>query len=232
MSAGKPDDVAGLRRLRERTRGTRGGVALLLPAVLALAALLPAAAAFAQQQGAVVTGDHQSTDQAINAYISERAIQAQYARDLDIRHVGSTTVRAGFFFNEDRDLIFVGDLLAYTGRVQDPRDRRLEFRVGTRLYGAFLNVEDQDVFSIAIGGEAEWFFSKNRGASVLLNFYYAPDITTFGEANDISDTSLRLLLRLNDQADVFVGYRLFTFDQNTGDRDVDDNVHIGLQFRF
>jgi hypothetical protein len=196
-----------------------------------LAAAWPAAGLLAQQ-GPVVTGDAAPTDHAISIYVSDDALQALYAREVEINRVGTTTVHMGFFFNEERDLIAVGDLMAYTGNVQDPRNRRLEFRVGTRVYGAFLNVEDNDVFSISIGGEAEWFFSRDRRTSVLLGFYYAPDILTFGEANNVTDATLRLQTRLTPRTDVFVGYRMFEFDQNAGDRDVDDGMHLGFQFRF
>lgn len=197
-----------------------------------LAAAWPAAGAFAQQ-GPVVTGNaQQPTDHAISVYVSNDALQALYVRDIEINRVGNTTARMGFFFNEDRDLIGIGDLMAYTGNVQDPRNRRLEFRVGTRVYGAFLNVENNDVFAISIGGEAQWYFSRDRRTSVLLGFYYAPDILTFGEANNVMDATLRLQTRLTERTDVFVGYRLFEFDQDTGDRRVDDGVHLGFQFEF
>jgi len=230
MRAGKHGNAGRHLALGPWTRSTSVAVARLR-VVFATLAFLPAAAALAQQTP-VVTGEAKDPSQAVDFYVSQKALQAQYARDLDISHLGTTRVRAGFFYNEDRDLILVADLLAYTGKAQDPRNRRLEFRVGTRAYAAFLAVENNDVFSVAIGGEAEWFFLKDRGASLLLSAYYAPDITSFGEANNISDTALRLMLRLNDQASVYVGYRLFTIDQIAGERDVDDNVHIGIQFRF
>lgn len=232
MLARKLDDV-GRRRTARCTwiRWLRAVAVHPLRGVVAIAALGPASAALAQQTP-VVTGDSVERTQAIDVYVSERALQAQYSRNLELGHVGTTRIRAGFFYNEERDLIGVGDLLAYSGKARDPRNRRLEFRVGTRIYAAFLAMEDNDVFSVAVGGEAEWFFTKNRGASLLLDAFYAPDILTFGEADDISDAALRLQLPLTDQTNVFVGYRLFSFDQDTGERDVDDSVHIGFQFRF
>lgn len=197
-----------------------------------LAAAWPAAGVFAQQ-GPVVTGNGAPpSDHAISVYVSNDALQALYGRDIEINRVGNTQARMGFFFNEERDLIAIGDLMAYTGNVQDPRNRRLEFRVGSRVYGAFLNVENNDVFSISIGGEAQWYFSRDRRTSVLLGFYYAPDILTFGEANNVTDATLRLQTRLTPRTDVFVGYRTFEFDQDEGDREVDDGVHLGFHFQF
>jgi hypothetical protein len=91
-------------------------------------------------------------DHAVELYISDDAVEAQYIRHLDLGDLGPTEAKAGFFYNEDRDLIGIGDLLVNVG--DDVGVRALEVRVGTRVYGAFLAPEDQDVFSISVGGEA------------------------------------------------------------------------------
>ena len=73
---------------------------------LCLAAFATAGPAVAQQADnqRVTTLDH-----AIEFYVSNDALQALYVRDLDLGEVGETEVRAGFFYNEDRDLIATGD---------------------------------------------------------------------------------------------------------------------------
>ena len=191
-----------------------------------LALLTTAGPALAQQQGdnRVSTLDH-----AVEMYISDDALQARYVRTLDLGELGPTEVRGGFFYNEDRDLIVSGDLLTSVGDEIDAR--RFEVRVGTRVYGAFLALEDQDVFGVGLGGEAQYFFNRSRSTSVQLSVFYSPDIVTFGTADNIKDASLRLITRLRDGTDVFVGFRSFEIDVDP-DREVDDNMHIGFRRSF
>ncbi len=170
-----------------------------------------------------------STDHAVEFYISENALQAQYVRMLDLGEIGPTEVRGGFFYNEDGDLIGMGDLLMDVGDEVDAR--RFELRFGTRLYGAFLAPEDEDVFSIGIGGEAEYFFNQARTVSAKVGLFYSPDIVTFGAADNVKDVSLRLMAQMRDGTDIFVGFRVFEMDLPI-DREVDDNVHVGFRRSF
>jgi hypothetical protein len=190
-----------------------------------LVLLLSAGPAFAQQADNRVT----TLDHAVEMYLSDDALQARYVRTLDLGEIGPTEVRGGFFYNEDRDLIVSGDLLASVGDEIDAR--AFEVRVGTRVYGAFLALEDQDVFGVGLGGEAEYFFTRSRSTSVQLSLFYSPDIVTFGTADNIKDASLRLITRLRDGTDVFVGFRVFEIDLDV-DREVDDNMHVGFRRSF
>jgi hypothetical protein len=192
-----------------------------------LALLTTAGPALAQQQG---NDEVRTLDHAVEMYISDDALQARYVRTLDLGELGPTEVRGGFFYNEDRDLIVSGDLLASVGDEIDAR--RFEVRVGTRVYGAFLALEDQDVFGVGLGGEAQYFFNRSRSTSVQLSVFYSPDIVTFGTADNIKDASLRLITRLRDGTDVFVGFRVFEIDLDVDDREVDDNMHVGFRRSF
>jgi hypothetical protein len=192
-----------------------------------LAGLCAVAAPAAAQQGdrRVTTIDH-----AIELYISDDALQAQYVRMLDLGDIGPTEVRGGFFYNEDGDLIGMGDLLAFIG--DDVGVRSLEVRVGTRVYGAFLAPEDEDTFGIGLGGEAQYFLNSSRTTSVTLGLFYSPDIATFGTADNVKDVSLRFMTRLRNGTDIFAGYRMFEIDMDPVDREVDDNLHLGFRRSF
>jgi hypothetical protein len=189
-------------------------------------ASVAAGSALAQDTGRnrVTTIDH-----AVEFYISNDALEAQYVRNLDLGELGPTEMRAGFLYNEDGDLVAIGDLLADVGDEIDARS--LELRVGTRVYGAFLAPEDQDVFSVGLGGEAQYFLGSARNASVTLGLFYGPDIATFGTADHVMDVSLRLMTRLRNGTDVFVGYRSLEFGVDPT-RDVDDNLHLGFRRTF
>jgi len=190
--------------------------------VLAFAAAGTALAQDTRPRGAAI-------NHAIEFYISNDALEAQYVRMLDLGELGPTEMRAGFLYNEDRDLVAVGDLLTDVG--DEINARNLELRVGTRIYGAFLAPEDTDVFSVSLGGEAQYYLNSARNASVQLGLFYGPDIATFGMADHVFDVTLRLMTRMHNGTDVFVGYRSLEFGADPT-RDVDDNLHVGFRRNF
>ena len=172
----------------------------------------------------------QTVDHSIEGYVSDKALQMQYVRELRIEDVGPIEARAGVFYNEQRDLVAIIDGLMYLG---DQGDRReIELSVGTRVFGAFLNTENEDTLGVGIGGEAEWFFNQRRRSSLKLSLFYAPDILTFGIADNIKDYGLRLQTRIREKTNVFVGYRSLEVDTHTTSRKLDDSVNIGFRRTF
>lgn len=165
----------------------------------------------------------------LEAYVSEDALQAKYMRELDVNEIGRTEIAGGVFFNEARDLIAVGGALSEVGAPEEARRWRL--RVGPHMYGAFLNGEDEDVFGIGLGGDARYYFGADRTSALVLTAYYAPDILTFGIADNVTDVSVRFETRLRPGTMIFLGYRTFEFDLPV-DREVDDNLHIGFRRDF
>jgi hypothetical protein len=201
---------------------------LLAAAVLGAAAL--AAPASAQQPQAPERTVRVTRDHAIDAYISEDALQAMYMRDIETDELGRIETRGGIFYNEQRDLIGIVDGMIAVGDVAP--NRRLEVHIGPRMYGAFLSEENEDIFGIGVGGQARYYFNRARTASAILSVHYVPDILTFGAADNVQDVMLQLESQLRDGTDVYIGYRELEFDVLGGDREVDDNVHVGFRRAF
>jgi len=193
-----------------------------LAAVLASAGAATTGAQAPQEQDQ--TGSH-----TIEAYVSSDAVQGLYQRDLSFEEIGRTHVYGGVFFNEARDLIAIAGALVRVG-LTDPQDR-LQVQIGPRMYGAFLNGEDQDIFGIGLGGEARYAFGPDRGSAFVLSAYYAPDILAFGIADEVMDASVRFETRLREGTTIFAGFRMFEFDLPL-DREVDDNLHVGFRRDF
>lgn len=209
----------------------------MLGAALASLAMLAAASAGAQQQrgSAERVGERldervDSVSRSIEAYVSDDALQIQYIRELRIDNFGPIEARGAVFYNEQRDLVATADALAYIG--DQARQRQIEVSVGARAYAAFLNTENEDTFSMGLGGEAQYFFGREARTSIKLALFYAPDILSFGIANDIEDASIRLQTKVRDGTDIFVGYRALEISTTLGDREVDDSLHIGFRRNF
>jgi hypothetical protein len=219
-------------RGRQRRKTTLLGVAVAA-ALVAAAATTPA---IAQPRGPAERAGERADDRVdsvasyLEAYVSDEALQVQYARELRIEGFGPTELRGGVFYNEQRDLIGMVDALLYIG--DQANRRQIEVNVGTRLYGAFLNAENEDTFAVGLGGEAQYFFGRDQRTSLKLTAFYGPDILTFGIADNIQDVGLRLQTRIRPDTDLFVGYRSLEIETILGRRDVDDHVNIGFRRTF
>lgn len=202
--------------------------------VVAFAALTSPPAAAQETPVDRVADSVHSIDSSIEAYVSGKTIDVQYYRELRIDGVGPIQASAGIFYNEQRDLVGVFDALWYLG--DEARQREIEVSVGTRVFAAFLNQENEDTLGVGFGGEAEWFFNQKRRSSLRLSAFYAPDILTFGIANNIKDYALDLRTRIGDRTFGFVGFRHLEVDTVaeavSGNRNLDDEVHIGFRRTF
>src|SRR5690606_9608403 len=167
--------------------------------------------------------------QLVEVYLSENAMQVLYGRSLDIGELGRNDARVGIFINEDRDLIGIADMLIEVGEQRRRPNWSLE--IGPRAYGALMSVENQDVFSIGLGGKLSYRLGRNRAAGISLTAFYAPDIVTFGNAVNIKDWAIRLEARVSDTTHLFIGYRIFEFGLDD-DREADDNMHLGILHPF
>ena len=220
--------------------GRRGGLRrkrrLFTGVGLAAFAALASSAALAQDERAAdkVADRVHSVNQSIEAYVSGKTIDVQYGRELRIEDFGVVQAGAGILYSEQRDLVGVFDALWYIG--DQARQREIEVSVGTRVFAAFLNQENEDTLGVGFGGEAEWFFNQKRRSSLRLSAFYAPDILTFGIANNIRDYALDLQTRIGNSTFAFVGFRHLEVDTVkeavSGNRNLDNELHIGFRRSF
>ncbi len=100
-------------------------------------------------------------------------------------------------------------------------------------YAALLDDPDDDVFGLAPGLEARYALPFGTPMAVVGNIFYAPDILTFGDADDVLDFNVRFEVQFIPRAVGFVGYRLLDFDRDEGEDDeIVENVQLGLRFAF
>ena len=63
--------------------------------------------------------------------------------------------------------------------------RRLNISVGPQLYAALLQEENDDVMAVSVGTEVRFFIDPARRLAVYGQAFYAPDILTFGAADNL-----------------------------------------------
>lgn len=159
--------------------------------------------------------------------IAEESLQLRYM--MPPPGAGDGELGFGIFLNESRDLVANSNFYIEASRVGF---RNLTVLVGPVAYAALLSTENNDIFSIALGAEARLQLLRNPELTAVGRAAYAPDILTFGSADNLWDVVGRLELPLTDRVTGFGGYRLFEIDLLSGKAELEESIHLGLRYRF
>jgi hypothetical protein len=135
----------------------------------------------------------------------------------------------GLFLNENRDIVINTHYYVAANRL---RFDRLTFKVGPVAYAALLSTENTDVFGVALAVETRFEFLRRQQLFVVARLAYAPDILTFGSADNLTDLTAQVELPLTDRVVGFAGYRLLEFDLLEGTREIEESLHLGIRYRF
>jgi hypothetical protein len=230
-SGATPDEVPEYRYIAARLRGRANRVTrrcqmllrpiLLLPFPVLL--LLSNNTSFAQESAP-------QEDSIAELAFSDETLQLRYIDTGDHLDIEGSRLTGAFFLSEARDVVLSAGL-------QLPADFGLgpvSFTFGPQLYAALLDEENSDVMAMSIGTEVRLDVAPSMGLAVTGQAFYAPDILTFGSADNLVDLSARVEIDLADRLILFGGIRLFEFDltEGEGERTLQDEVFAGFGYRF
>jgi hypothetical protein len=113
-------------------------------------------------------------------------------------------------------------------------DRRFDLAFGPQLYAALLRDENEDVMALSLGGEMRFYFDPQRRFAVSGRAFYAPDILSFGSADNLTDLSARAEMQVSERVMGFAGMRWFEFDltDGSGERTLQEEVFVGLRYQL
>jgi hypothetical protein len=76
--------------------------------------------------------------------------------------------------------------------------------------------------------------NRRLGLALAGQAFYAPDILTFGSADNLTDLSARAELQVAPQILAFGGMRWFEFDliDGLGERTLQEELFVGIGYRF
>jgi len=163
--------------------------------------------------------------------LSDESIQLRYLRPDSESVISSEPSELGFglFWNENRDFVVNA---GYYLEASELRFDRLTLLAGPIAYAAMLNVENTDVFSLALGAEARFALLRRQEVDVVGRVAYAPDVLTFGSADKLWDVSGRVELPLTQNVIGFGGYRLLEIDLLEGRNELEESLHLGFRYQF
>lgn len=158
--------------------------------------------------------------------LTDDSLQLTYITDGMGIGVDNSEIRIGGFLNEQRDIVGSAELLVDANRL---RYNRFEISFGPKAYAVLLGDEDQDVFSIAVGGEARFDLLRRSNVDVVGRGWYAPDILTFGTGDRMYDVSGHIELPLTDRVIGLAGYRYFKVNGLADDTVLENSVFLGFR---
>lgn len=144
---------------------------------------------------------------------------------------GGADVGFGVFFNEADDLMLSADVMI-TGHGAG-NNRPLQFGVGGKLMFASLEVPNEEVGALAIGGQVRYVIPSSTPVAFLAAGFFAPSITSFSDADDFTEFRLAVELEVTPSARAYLGWRNMEYELENGTEvELDDDVHFGVKVEF
>jgi hypothetical protein len=177
----------------------------------------------------VVFSQAQAND--LEVALSSETAQFTVRTDSNVIGWGGADLAYGLFFNDDDD--FVGQVSLMQSR-QASEASPLTFGIGLRAYAGRLDNINEDVLALGVGGEVRYTIPGEMPMALYLQGHYAPKVTSFSDAESVSDILIRYQIEILPQTMAFAGVRLLEVDTKTvKNYDVDDdNIHFGVRFTF
>ena len=197
---------------------------MLKSAALIVLTLMTSAAMAQREQSGVPSGS------SAEVALSNDTLQLEYLSSGDLIGVDDSRFSGTFFLSEDRDIVLSAGLLFPVSLDLG----RIEIMLGPQVYAALLDEENNDVMSLSVGAEVRFLLNQQLGLAIAGHAYYAPDILTFGTADNLTDLMARAEIELAEQVTVFGGMRWFEFDltEGGGEKTLQEEVFVGLGYRF
>jgi hypothetical protein len=169
----------------------------------------------------------------IELAVTDDTLQGKFLTDAGIVGLGGNTIGLGLLLSDDRDFVGSVEFLA-PGVLRRLLPDFLQVSLGARGLVGLLDDPDDDVIGIAPGVAARVRLPLGGPPMYIAgDFFYAPDILTFGDADSVMDFNVRYELQFLENTTGFVGYRLLHFDREHGGKDdIVDTLNVGLRFAF
>lgn len=189
---------------------------------VSLALILSAPAIQAQEEEATVPRGELA--------LSNDTLQIEYVGSGGRMAGGNSQITGAFFLSEDRDIVLSAGMLFPADVDLGP----LSAAFGPRAYAALLDEENNDVLSLSVGAQLRFDIPRIDGLAIVGHAFYAPDILTFGSADNITDLSARAEMQLAERLIGFAGMRWFEFDliEGGGEQTLQEEVFVGAGWRF
>lgn len=148
---------------------------------------------------------------------------------------GGADASVGVFYSDkdDVDVTMVNGKILVAGNIQGA-DQYLKFGVGAKAAVGRANKADKSIGYLGLGARLGYLIpNASVPMGVFGEAFYAPSITSFGEAEAVIETTVGFEAEVAPSAKGYIGYRLLNMDvKQGGDVDLDKNIHLGVVLEF
>ncbi len=165
----------------------------------------------------------------VDINVSDKSAQLRYAMPLGRDSLGKSEFNAGLLYTENgKGMVEAGIQVMNEVGANLPG-----LTVGLGVKGLAASVAQYDAAALALGGQVRFSPPMAKRLGLVGQFYVAPKIVTFGDANRFLETGVRLEYEILPQATAYVGYRKIRFgiDNNPG-ATLDEGAHVGVKLLF
>ena len=164
--------------------------------------------------------------------LSSETAQFTFRSDSSLIGWGGADLGFSLFYNEAND--FLGQVSLMQVRPASA-ETPLTLGVGVKAYLGNLDAIDQSVLALAIGGEIRYTLPGTMPMSFYLSGHLAPNITSFGDTEEVRDYMLGFQIEIIPQTTAFVGLRHIEIDTDVSPPEYrvdDDRLHVGVRLTF
>ena len=165
------------------------------------------------------------------ATLSSKTAQFSLYSDSSVVGWGGSDLAVRLFYNEADDFLAQAEIMSIR---QADENTPLTLGVGVKGYLGHLETTDETVFSIAIGGSAQYVIPAKMPVTVYANLFISPQITSFSDTKELIDFNTGAQIEIMPQTIMFVGYRRISIDtkQVSDYRADDQHIHFGIRLTF
>jgi len=165
------------------------------------------------------------------AALSTETAQFTFRSDSSLIGWGGADLALGLFYNTDSSLVAEGSLMQMRPASEETP---LTFGVGVKAYAGSVDDYDDSVVAFAIGGEIRYTIPGTMPMAVYGRGFYAPKITSFADAEEVTDLTAGFQIEAMPQTIAFVGIRHYVYgiDGKNDYKADDNNIHIGVRLTF
>ena len=181
---------------------------------------------------ALVTCSSLAHASGLDISLSSETASIVYLTDSSSFGYGGADVGYGVFFNENDDFIINANFLVIGKPATS--NNPLQLGVGAKAYFGEFDRSNLDLGALAIGGQIRYIIPSSLAPmAITAEGYYAPSVTSFGDAENVTEFTLRYEFEVVPSTRAYVGYRLLEADFETvSNVEFDDEVHVGIRFNF
>lgn len=155
--------------------------------------------------------------------LSDETFSARYSSSTMARGAG---LDAGWLHHVDNGDVFNVGLV-----VEQSAGNNDSYALGGQLVAITNDVDD--AYAVALGGRFNVGLPMEPKIRVGGHAWLAPKVTTFSNANNFQDMSLRIGYQALERGELYVGYRYTkTGYEDRSDVRASDNVQVGMALKF